>query len=79
MIAFTGASEINVLGYEFLGILMDAVYHLYFLISHRADWLELDFSALGLQSLPDESWGVGNVEVRIIDFGKNIYLPMVMR
>ena len=79
MLAFTGASEINALGYEFLGIPMDAVYHLSFLISHRADWLELDFSALGLQSLLDESWGVDNVEVRIIDLDNNLYLPMVIR
>ncbi len=77
--AFTGASEINTLGYEFAGVPMDAVYHLSFLISHQADGLELDFSALGLQSLTDESWGIDNVEVRIIDFDKNIYLPMVGR
>ena len=78
-LALTGASEINALGYEFFGIPMDGVYRLSFLIPHQADWLELDFSALGLQFLPDESWGLDNVEVRIIDFDKNIYLPLVMR
>ena len=68
MPAFTGASEINALGYEYSGNLMDAVYHLSFLIPDQGDELELDFSALGLQFLADESWGLDNVEVRIIDF-----------
>ena len=69
----------NALGYEFFGIPMDAVYHLSFLIPHQTAGLELDFYALGLQSLADESWGVDNIEVRIIDLDNNIYLPMVMR
>jgi hypothetical protein len=77
-LAFTGVSEINALGYEFFGIPMDAIYHLSFLLPHRADLLELDFSAMGLQSLEDESWGIDNVEVLTADFDATIYLPMIV-
>ena len=77
--AFTGAAEIDTLGYEFLGVPMDSIYHLSFLVPHQTDLLELDFAALGLQSLLDESWGIDNVEVKFVDLGAKIYLPMIVR
>ena len=61
--AFTGAAELNSLGYTFFG---DAVYSLSFTFPHTASSLALDFSASGLQSLSDESWGLDNVSLTIL-------------
>lgn len=82
--ARSGADENNTLGYEPEGIPMDSVYHLTFNIPHHVSTLALDFSALGLQELEDESWGLDNVQVTIsftapqlADY--QIYLPTVTR
>ncbi len=58
--AQTGAAEVNTLGYTFYG---DSVYDLSFTFPHDASSLTLDFSAQGLQSISDESWGLDNVKV----------------
>jgi hypothetical protein len=78
-LARTSTVENNTLGYTFGSYPMDAVYHLNFIVDHYFDSLVLDFSAIGLQSLQDESWGIDNVEVRIFDFDEKIYLPMIVR
>ena len=58
--AYTGASEINTLGYEFYG---DSVYRLSFTFNHTSDLLKFDFAGFGLQDVGDESWGLDNVTV----------------
>ena len=78
-LAFTGATEVNALGYEFNGSPMDATYHLSFLFPHQTDALEVSFSAAGLQPLEDESWGLDNVEIRIVDLAATTYLPLIVR
>ena len=59
----TWAAEKNMLGYSFYG---DAVYNLSFTFPHSANSLVIDFSASGLQTLSDESWGLDNVKVSLI-------------
>ncbi|MBI1923618.1 leucine-rich repeat domain-containing protein [Candidatus Poribacteria bacterium] len=57
--ARTGAAENDTLGYT-----GDSVYQLNFTFPHTASSLALNFSAFGLQSLGDESWGLDNVAVQ---------------
>jgi uncharacterized repeat protein (TIGR01451 family) len=78
--AYTGASEINTLGYVWGGV-RDSVYHLTFTFEHTGSTLNLDFSALGLQAISDESWGVDNVSVAISGEPPlhKVYLPLVTR
>jgi hypothetical protein len=59
-VARSGAAENNTLGYTFFG---DSVYNLTFTFAHTGGDLVLNFSATGLQSLGDESWGLDNVLV----------------
>ena len=59
----TGAVEVDTLGYGYYG---NSVYHLIFTFTHSASDLTLAFSASGLQELSDESWGLDNVEVRVV-------------
>jgi hypothetical protein len=66
--AQTGAVEVNTLGYPLYG---DSVYHLTFTLPHVESSLSIDFSAFGLASLEDESWGLDNVEV-LVD-GSRLY------
>ena len=66
----TGAAECYSLGYTFTDATvtngaMDSVYNFSFMFSHNADNLALNFSAIGLQSLADESWGLDNVHVEV--------------
>ena len=67
----TGADENNSLGFLFSHPTksgpMDSVYRLSFAFRHSAPSLVLNFSASGMQQLSDESWGLDNVEVRILD------------
>jgi hypothetical protein len=60
--AGTGASEIDSLGYFFLG---DSVYTLSFTFPHTATSLVFNFGAHGLQHILDESWGLDNVLVTV--------------
>jgi hypothetical protein len=76
----TGAAEINKLGYNFDASPMDSVYHLAFVFQHSSSQLELDFSALGLQEITNESWGLDNLQVafnRLPVFWT--YLPLLSR
>ena len=77
----TGAIENNTLGFTFDSYPMDAVYHLIFHLEHIGDLLVLNFSAMGLQPMADESWGLDNIKITI-SAGANlvpykIYLPIV--
>jgi hypothetical protein len=65
---YTGAVEINTLGFihPLGGRVQDSVYNLSFSVPHADSSLVLDFSALNLQELSDESWGLDNVSVTFI-------------
>lgn len=77
--AYTGAAEAYSLGYVFndgiLGVsqVMDSVYRFSLDFSHSGDLLAFDFSGTGLQELADESWGLDNVQVSLL----NASLPEV--
>ena len=62
----TGAAETNSLGYIGEGP-MDSVYHLSYDFGHSGSELALNFAASGLQGLSDESWGLDNVSVAVLD------------
>ena len=68
-LGYTGAVEQDSLGYFHpMGWReQDAVYHLSFTFPHTDDHLMLDFSASNLQYIGDESWGLDNVSVGLID------------
>jgi len=61
----SGATEVNTLGYVWEPDFHDSVYRLTYTFPHSTSSLELKFSALGLQELGDESWGLDNVAVRV--------------
>jgi len=63
--AQTGAVAVNRLGYRVGGTPMDAVYTITRSFDHSGASLTLDFTALGLQGLADESWGLDNVVVLV--------------
>jgi len=69
--ADTGASEVGTLRYIwegwFAGQIIDSVYHLTFPFEHEGDQVSCQFSAYGLQTLGDESWGLDNVRVEVVD------------
>ncbi len=76
----TGAEEVSSLGYTFDSTPMDSVYHLAFVFQHSSDQLELDFSALGLQEITNESWGLDNLQVAYNRLPVlSIYLPLLSR
>ena len=60
--ARSDAAENNTLGYSFHG---DSVYNLSFTFPHTGGYIELNFSASGLQGISDESWGLDNVLVEL--------------
>jgi RHS repeat-associated protein len=68
-LAFTGAAEMNSLGYTFCNFLAcgpaDSVYHLTFTFAHADPSLVLEFRGIGLQAPADESWGLDNIQVRL--------------
>jgi hypothetical protein len=77
---FTGASEVNTLGYYTLQYPMDSVYHLAYTFFHSASNLELDFKGQVVPSLLSESWGLDNIVVSINGSALNkIYLPILIR
>ena len=67
--AFTGAAEVNTLGYKFYRgsyqrlESMDSVYRFTYTVPHAGDSVRFDFRGFGLQGLSDESWGLDNVRV----------------
>ena len=62
----TGATENDTLGYTWEGENRDSVYSFDVLFDHVNDYLVLDFSAIGLQRIGDESWGIDNVVVQAV-------------
>jgi len=77
---FTGASEVNTLGYLTLGKPLDSVYHLAFTFFHSASELQLDFKGDMAPSILSETWGLDNIVVSINGSALNkIYLPLLMR
>jgi hypothetical protein len=58
--AYTGAAQINTLGYKFYG---DSVYSLSFTFGHSGNSLALNFVGFGLQDVYDESWGIDNISI----------------
>jgi hypothetical protein len=80
--AQTGASAVNSLCYTYGPFDMSAVYHLEYTFAHTDDALVLDFAAMGLQAITDESWGLDNVQVSVsTGDGKpyTLYLPIIVR
>ncbi|MBN1359162.1 MAG: hypothetical protein JW993_01150, partial [Sedimentisphaerales bacterium] len=68
----TGATERNTLGYTFTYATggtrpADSIYHLTFDVAHADSTCTFEFSASGLQGIGDESWGLDNVCVEILD------------
>ncbi|MBN1148932.1 MAG: Ig-like domain repeat protein [Anaerolineales bacterium] len=63
---FTGAVEKYTLGYMSAQGILDSVYRLTYTFAHNQDTLNLDFTAMGLQIITDESWGLDNITVRCI-------------
>ncbi len=60
--AYTGASEVDTLGYTFFG---DSVYSLSFTFPHTDGSIVFNFYGSGLQAIGDESWGLDNVKVEV--------------
>jgi RHS repeat-associated protein len=60
-----GASERNSLGYTWQGHPSDAVYRIEFATVHDSSEVSIEFYGAGLQSPPDESWGLDNVCVTL--------------
>lgn len=63
---FTGALEAFTLGYQSTGGIMDSVYRLTYTFNHTQSAVNLDFTAVGLQSVNNESWGLDNITVRCL-------------
>lgn len=61
--AQSGAVAVNTLGYTYGDWQKDATYRIHLSFDHSEPMLVLDFLALGLQALEDESWGIDNVSV----------------
>ncbi len=64
--AQTGSAAVNTLGYSF-GTPMDSTYHITRTFAHQDKSLTLVFSGLNLQGVADESWGLNNVKVEVLD------------
>ncbi len=80
--AWTGAVEVNTLGYEFGGSPQDAVYRIILSFPHSADTLTLEFISAQMQALADESWGLDNVVVALDAGARSAYksyLPIIRR
>jgi parallel beta-helix repeat protein len=68
----TGAIETNTLGFVWnfgdIGTMpTDSVYNLSFIVSDSASSISFNFAGSGLQALTDESWGLDNVCVEILE------------
>jgi hypothetical protein len=59
----TGAVSANDLGYTFRGVVLDATWRMNFTFTAPTNDVTIDFGAIGLQSMDDESWGLDNVSV----------------
>jgi hypothetical protein len=64
---FTGASEVNSLGYfEPGGNSDDSVYHFLFAFDHTAPTITFNFTSLQSEAIDNESWGLDNVRVAAV-------------
>ncbi len=63
----TGAAESNTLGYSGGNDPMDAVYHFSLVVPHTARCQIVRFSAIGVQVVTDESWGIDNVRIEALN------------
>ena len=61
---YTGATEINTLGFLSRGQVEDAVFHLSFTFADASSALNLNFIGGQTQGIDDESWGLDNVIVK---------------
>lgn len=61
--AFSGARAVNSLGYIWNWMPMDSTYHIDEITAHSASFIEIGFTALGLQHISDETWAIDNVVV----------------
>ncbi len=59
----TGAVSADDLGYTFRGVVLDATWRMSFTFTAPSNDVTIDFGAIGLQSIDDESWGLDNVSV----------------
>lgn len=77
----TGAAEALSLGYTFHDLPQDSVYRITRTFPHSNAALTLDFEALGLQQVGDESWGLDNIAVTLRAEWQEfeIFLPMISR
>ncbi len=76
----SGASQVNTLCYNFFQFPMDATYPMSFTFDHSGDTLTVDFAALGLSAITDESWGLDNIKVTVSGAGQllhKVYLPVI--
>jgi len=68
---FTGAAEFGTLGYPpnagYGSILTDSIYHLNFDFDYSSPTLLLDFTGAGLEALSNESWGLDNMQVALVE------------
>ncbi|WP_206758544.1 putative Ig domain-containing protein [Nostoc punctiforme] len=63
--AFTGATEVETLGYNLYGGWRDSVYHLQYTFEHTDSNLILDFIGGTDEVISNESWGIDNVKVSV--------------
>lgn len=70
----TGATAVNTLGYDYLGILKDSTYHLRLTFYNTRETQMFVFNGTGLQVLWDESWGINNVA---INTSNEVFLPII--
>jgi hypothetical protein len=76
--ARTGATANNSMCYE-----QDSTYRMQFTVAHSGADLTIDFSALGLQTIDNESWGLDNGSVVLASGADQkpyrVYLPLTRR
>ena len=74
---YTGATEVNTLGYTFNNQAQDALYDISLTVPHTGTSLMLELGASGLSELSEESWGVDNVKICL---GQPLtYIPFLRR
>ncbi len=79
----TGASAVNTMCYDFFDHNQDTTYHMVYTVPHNQSGLTLSFTAAGLQTIDDESWGLDNVSVRLSSGADlkphRLYLPQAQK
>lgn len=64
--AYTGAAEVDTLGYTFYG---DAVYRMSFTFPHSSTSLVPEFQSVNLEGIGNEGWGIDNIRVSVHETG----------